>query len=120
MPPMLTKSRISTALSLAAYLLCVAVFAGCLQARLSLYKAPTPSHLISIVKVIQDDQANEKVGSSRPCDRCSSCQLTLQDAVGAHHPPFIIRRSRQVRRQAFAAIQSYPHALFFKPPPAGT
>ncbi len=118
MPPMLTKLRTSPALSLFVVLLGASVFAWGLGAKLSLYERPNAAHAVPIAKLVQDQQANKKFFVPKPGSRGGESRLNIYNAVALFIPRFIVRRSRQVHKLVPASLPSFPHALFFRPPPA--
>ncbi len=117
MSPATTRRWSGRALQWLVCLLCATVFAWGFQAKLSLYKRPTPSHPVSVAKLCQDDQAGKHT-----CEVAAQNHgpLTPDLTCGVQipfRPRLTVRRDRQVSTLVHPAIPSYPHALFFRPPP---
>jgi len=98
--------------------LALSTFLWGLQAKLSLYEAPTPSHPLLVVKLLQDWQINKKVEGALPQ---SAHQLSSQkDFCEAISLPVWSAASHcfSGRVRAFTACSFNSYALYSKPPPA--
>jgi hypothetical protein len=117
MSPLLTGRQNSAGFRLFVHILCVAIFAWGLQAKLSQYKTSKASHPVTVVKLLQPEQSNKKTSAIAPGERSGSVQLVIYRTVILFKPQIIACRDRQVRKSVSSAIPSYPHDLLFRPPP---
>jgi hypothetical protein len=115
---MLTRRLVSPASRVFTLFLCVSVFSWGLEAKLSLYKAPTGSHSEKVAKLIQDRQLNKKkIGELQQVDRRHGSRFALQPVASLLVPEFSAARIRQICPRAAGFIRFYPHAPLFRPPP---
>ena len=97
--------------------LCVTVFAWGFQAKISLYKSPTPSHSHAGVKLCQDDQASKQMCGAVVQDGSLHIAISACSGVPRFQARLTFCRDRQVSKAVYASILSYPNALLFRPPP---
>jgi hypothetical protein len=117
MTPLPDNRQTSPVLFCLTLLLCVGVFGWGLQAKLSVYSRQTPSHPITVAKLIQDGQVNKKAGVLGSATQRSPLQVRGYNRLVTFQPPFAVRRNVQISRLVPKSIPCYLHPLFFKPPP---
>lgn len=117
MSPVLTRKRSYPGRRILVPLLCAAIFAWGLQAKLSLYNTGSSSHPTSVAKLIQNEPAKKKNSAVGPGVRADAGQLFAYSAVVLLQPRFVVCRNRQVHKLICSSISSYSHALLFRPPP---
>lgn len=107
--------------SMLVLLLCGTVFAWVLGARLSHYKAHQPAHPKVVAKLILDGQLNKrlprKFNAGRPADESSGQQSATQKAFIPLQLRSTAHPLRPMCPPILACLRSYPHALYFRPPP---
>jgi hypothetical protein len=114
---MLTRRLVSPAFKAFALFLCVSVFSWGLEAKLSLYKAPTGSHSETVAKLIQDRQLNKKIGDLQQIGQRDESRFAIQPAASLFAPEFSADRIRQIAPRVALFLLIYPHVLLFRPPP---
>jgi hypothetical protein len=110
--------RTSSALVFLMHCLGAAVFAWGFQAKLSVYYPPTPSHPISVVKIISDQQMNKATRVPNCSHHRSALRLPIDSTVASFQPNFAACRSVPAGRFCNTAFQCHPQALFFRSPPS--
>lgn len=98
-------------------LLCVTIFAWGFQAKISLYRRPTPVQTHSDVKLCQDDQASKQMCGMVVQDGSLHVVVSLCGAPAPFRPRLVMRGDRQAGKWVHASIRPYPNALLFRPPP---
>jgi hypothetical protein len=117
MPLMSMKRRTTPSLTLIVLVLSAAVFAWGTQSKLSLYQRPSPSHPISVAKLLPDDQASKKGGLPHSNLRKIEAELPVFAAVVLTACPVDIAKRGQASGVVLPAISPRSYALFFRPPP---
>src|SRR5579863_9540336 len=109
------KMRTTPALSLALLLLSVGVFAWGMQYKLSLYQQHSPSHPVSVAKLLSDNQVSKKNVLPHSGNREAPHKLALLAALVLFVPPAVVARDRQAGDVAVSATPSHSYSLFFRP-----
>jgi hypothetical protein len=114
---MTRKRQSPAALRSAVLVLCAALCAWGLHAKLSSYKAPNQSHPMSVLKLIQDDETR-RLAVSPPIRPCSPFLDSADLTAVYSQPRLIVTRIQSVRIPAPDSAPSHTYALRFRPPPS--
>lgn len=99
-------------------LLCVGVFVWGLTAKISVYQSQTPAHTRVVAKLITDAQLNDRHCATGTIGRVSAVPIPLQRASALWSSMPAVHHGRAADGLILPEISSYPHSLYFRPPPA--
>lgn len=118
MPPMLTKRQSTPILPILVLLLCGSVFAWGFHTRLTRFMAPDGFHAARNPHLFQDNQPNRKTGTLEPCNNRIRPRFLSAEGISPFQIRFVLYWRLNAGRPDPAFIPPYPHALYFRPPPA--